>query len=274
LIRIGCSPHLNARPLTEGLDGESGVELTVASPARLADLLRAGWLHAALTSSSECFGADYCIIPGAAISSASAAADAVLFSRVPLTHLRRVALNAASRSTNLLLRLVLHWLRPGAAITYEIRPEDTCRSLADCDACLLIGDGAIVDTDVAEYRYDLARLWWEHTGLPMVLSLWLARPGVDKRVVRLLNSARERGLSRLHALAEEYANARGWDRTLVTSYLTEAMDYSWTPRHEESLLRFGAELHALGLVPGRRDLCYLSENSESSQAPVESSQAT
>lgn len=249
------------------------MELTLASPSRLADLLRLGALDAALVSSSEYFTGDYRIIHGGALSSSHVDADAVLYAKVPYTHLRTVALSAASRSTNLMLQILLRRLCPGAAVKYELRPEDTLRSLAEFDAVLLIGDYAIVEHE-AEYRYCLAEMWYQHTGLPMVFSLWLTRPDADPRVAQAVQSAMRQGIAAREAIALLAARERGLDSALVRNYLTEALDYRWTAEHERSLVHFGNELYEIGLIPAMRPLLYFGESGDQSAAPVESSQRT
>lgn len=270
---LGCSPYLNALPLTLGLNSQPEVELTLASPSRLADMLRAGKLDAALCSSSEYFSGDYRIIHGGALSSAHVDADAVLYAKVPYTHIRTVALSAASRSTNLMLKVLLHRLCPGAAVSYELRPDDVLRSLADFDAVLLIGDYAIAEHE-AEYRYCLAEMWYQHNGLPMVFSLWLARPGADPHVAEVVQTAMRQGVAAREALAMLAAKERGLDHGAVRSYLLEALDYGWSGEHERSLTHFGEELQEIGLIPATRPLLYFGESGDQTAAPVESSQRT
>lgn len=259
MVRFGVTPYLNARLLARGLSDEPGVELVYGSPARLADQLRAGQLDAAFVSSSEYFNGDYVIVPGCAISSRGSGADAMLFCNVPLHHLRAIALDSASRSTNLLLRLALHWLRPGAAINFYIRPADSCRSLQELDACLLIGDVALSQCHGARHRYDLAEIWYELTDLPMVLTVWLARPGADPAIADIISSAYRRGREQLEEVVTEAAFDRGWPPQFVRHYLTETLDYRWTADHEQSLRLFGEALYSLGLVEHGRALHYLGE---------------
>ncbi|MBN2082482.1 hypothetical protein JW859_09805 [bacterium] len=258
MMRIGVTPYLNARPLAAGLAGRTGIELAFASPARLADMLRCGALDAALTSSSEYFNGNYAIIPGCAISSCGGA-DALLFSNLQLEHLRQIALDAASRSTNLLLRLALHWLRPGAAINYHMRPADTCRSLKELDACLVVGDPALSACHESRFRYDLAEYWHQMTGLPMVLTLWLAPVGGDPRLAEIVQEACAWACEQRDTVIARATEELGWDEDFIRRYLNESLDYSWTTAHAASLLKFGEALFELGLVTYRRDLQYLSE---------------
>lgn len=247
-MRLGISPYINARPLARGLAQEPDVELLFAFPARLADLLRAGELDAALVSSSEYFSGNYRLIPGQAISSSSAGSDAVLYSKVDCHLLRSVALDSGSLSTNLLLRLVMHWLNPGAAIEYALRPQDALRSLAEFDACLLIGDTALQTHDIAPHRLDLAELWFERTKLPMVLTVWLAQPDAAAEVDAVVQRAALRGLQEMEQIISEVTDAMQWDSDFVKRYLVEVLDYGWSDQHEWSLELFGQMLAELGLI--------------------------
>jgi predicted solute-binding protein len=247
-MRLGITPYVNARPLGRGLAQDPAVELVFASPARLADLLRAGALDAALVSSSEYFSGNYRLIPGQALSSSSAGADTVLYSNVECHLLRSVALDSASLSTNLLLRLALHWLNPGAAIEFAVRPQDALRSLAEFDACLLIGDSALEARGCTPHCLDLAELWFEQTGMPMVLSVWLAQKDAGEEVDLVVQRAAQLGLQEIEEIVQETADSMHWDREFAQRYLAEALDYGWTEHHVRSLELFGQLLAELGLL--------------------------
>jgi chorismate dehydratase len=247
-MRLGITPYVNARPLSRGLAKEQDVNLLQATPARLADLLRAGALDAALVSSSEYFSGNYRLIAGQAISSSVAGADALLYSNVEWHLLRSVALDSGSLSTNLLLRLVLNWLTPGAAIEFAMRPQDALRSLAEFDACLLIGDSALEARGSTPHVLDLPVIWFEHTGLPMVLTVWLAPKDASEKVDAVIQRAAYRGLQELEQIVQEVAASTHWDVGLVRRYLTEALDYRWTEEHARSLELFGQTLAEVGLL--------------------------
>jgi predicted solute-binding protein len=247
-MRLGITPYVNARPLSRGLAQEPDVELLYATPARLADLLRAGALDAALVSSSEYFSGNYRLIPGQAISASSAGADALLYSNVELHLLRSVALDSASLSSNLLLRLVLHWLSPGAAIEFAVRPQDALRSLAELDACLLIGDSALEARGCTPHSLDLPVLWFEHTGLPMVLTVWLAQKDAGAEVDAVVQRAAQRGLLEMEQIVRETAQRMHWDVAFAQQYLTGALDYGWSERHVRALELFGQLLDEVGLL--------------------------
>src|SRR3954454_21145138 len=79
-------------------------------PSRLADRLAAGDLDIALIPSVEYFrgaGQGYEIVPGFAIAAHGAVRSVKLFSRVPLGRIERLALDAGSRTSQVLARV---WL--------------------------------------------------------------------------------------------------------------------------------------------------------------------
>jgi predicted solute-binding protein len=255
-VRLGISYYANAAPLTRGLDCCPEVEIVRASPAKLSDMLRRGQIDAALIGSSEYFAGDYLIIAGGAISAKGEGADAVLVSSVPLYRVRSVALSAASRTTNLMLMALMQKLRPGAPVRYEIRPEDTCRSLVDCDACLLIGDEAVECAGEGRFNYDLATLWESTFAVPMVFSLWLIRRDAPAGASDLVGQAIERGRRELELIITEEASVRRWEAGVLRRYLLESLDFGWSNLHERALLTLGQALLEAGLIEQMIELHY------------------
>src|SRR5262249_40959224 len=111
-IRVGAVGYLNAKPLYYGLcEIEPNVRLSMDVPSRLAEQLAGGELDAALIPSVEYLrGADrgYAVIPGFAIAAHGAVRSVKLFSRVPLHQINRLALDASSRTSQVLARIWLN----------------------------------------------------------------------------------------------------------------------------------------------------------------------
>src|SRR5215213_7765040 len=101
-LRVGAVSYLNAKPLYYGLEGmASGVSLSMDVPSRLADRLAAGELDVALIPSVEYLrgtSLGYEIVPGIAIAARGAVRSVKLFSRVEFGRIRRLALDAGSRT--------------------------------------------------------------------------------------------------------------------------------------------------------------------------------
>ena len=94
-IRIGAVNYLNTKPLIYELESLAPeAELILDVPSRLAELLAEERLEVALIPVVEYFRAgSYAIVPDIAIASHGPVLSVTLFSRVPWTGIRRVALD-------------------------------------------------------------------------------------------------------------------------------------------------------------------------------------
>src|SRR5690242_7544993 len=99
-LRIGAVAYLNSKPLIcelEELAPEA--ELILDHPSRLAGDLAAGKLDVALIPIIEYFRAGtYRLVPDICIASQGPVMSVTLFSRVPWTKIRSVALDEGSRT--------------------------------------------------------------------------------------------------------------------------------------------------------------------------------
>src|SRR5262249_61904467 len=106
------------------------------------------------------------LLPRLCVSSEGAVDSIQLVSRLPLEHVRKVAVTPESATSAVLTRVLL----PEAAQL----PLD-----AEADAKLLIGDAALRSAfEDPTPHHDLGRLWLARTGLPMVFAVWAAREPV------------------------------------------------------------------------------------------------
>ena len=199
------------------LRGESAAErggyvYTEAVPSQLAELLDAGELDVSLLSSIEAFRhPDTVILSDAAIASAGPVQSVRLFGRVPPDRVRRVALDAGSRTSLVLTRILLRrWLvQPIEYVPFPLGAE---MATLEADACLVIGDRGMFPA-VAPWNawcLDLAEGWNRLTGLPFVFAIWIARSGAGvaekssddlTRLAAKLGQARDDGVRRLEAIA-------------------------------------------------------------------------
>src|SRR5436305_2402152 len=143
-VRIGAVNYLNTKPLIHDLDALApDAELVLDVPSRLADLLADGRLDVALIPAIEYFRAGrYTAVPGPCIASRGPVLSVTLFSRVPWADVRRVALDAGSRTSAALTQILLE-RRHGARAELTALPLDRGAEDADADAVLLIGDRAM-----------------------------------------------------------------------------------------------------------------------------------
>ena len=200
-------PYLNAAPLTRDL----GVELVLATPAKLAEMLRRDELDAALVSLTEVLLNDrYDILDGVAIASLGEVFSVFLAHKKPLAEVTEVFCDTASLTSVNLLKVLLaeRGLKP------QFTPLENYEAAAEKDFVLLIGDRAIEfqrahppspgsgATSTHEI-FDLGTAWLELTRLPFVFAVWALRRGVENRELRHeLKAAKNFGIETLDYLIE------------------------------------------------------------------------
>src|SRR5262249_19774906 len=204
-IRIGAINYLNTKPLIHDLDLLApDAELLLELPSRLADLLAQGQLDVGLIPVIEYFRAGtYSVVPGLCIASRGPVLSVTLFSRVPWTSIRRVALDGGSRTSAALTQILLR-KRYGALAEIVPLPPERDAETVDADAVLLIGDRAMrACLPGFEFAFDLGQEWHDWTGLPFVYAFWAVRPGADLGPVEAaLQEAPRRGGPRVGAVAQ------------------------------------------------------------------------
>jgi chorismate dehydratase len=265
-VRVGAVNYLNTRPLICDLEGLAPeAELVLDVPSRLADLLAEGRLDVGLIPVIEYFRAGcYSLVPGIAIASRGPVLSVTLFSRVPWEAVRRVALDAGSRTSAALTQILLRQ-------RYRVRPEvvplplDCSAEDADADAVLLIGDRAMrACLPGFAHAFDLGQEWHEWTGLPFVYAVWAVRPGADLAgVAGALAEARRRGLARAGLIAQREAPRLGLDAGFCRRYLATILHFDLGPREQAGLRHYYRLACELGLAPPGVELVFYRERESS-----------
>lgn len=192
-FRVGSVKALNAVPLTRGLEGQ----ITFATPAKLAEMLRRDELDAGLVSIVEpLFHDRYDILDGVAVASLGEVKSVFLAHRRPLTEVKEIFCDTASLASVTLLKVLLaeRGLKP------EFKPLDSYTIAREKDFVLLIGDTALdfLFASPEHEIFDLGAAWNELTRLPFVFAVWALRRGVENRELRRqLLEAKDFGLDTL-----------------------------------------------------------------------------
>lgn len=254
-IRVGAVSYLNAKPLYYRLcDFAPDVRLSMDVPGRLAEQLAAGSLDVALIPSVEYLrgvSRGYEIVPDFAIAARGPVRSVKLFGRVPWPEVRRLALDAGSRTSQALAQIWLearHGLRPDVV---EELPLGVSALESTADAVLVIGDRAMkVPHEPFHEVVDLAEAWVDLTGLPFVFALWVARGGVDLAdLPAALERSRSEGLAHADDLARMHGPRLGLDFTTCYDYLTKVLSYDLGEPEIAGLRTFAQMAARLGLAP-------------------------
>jgi chorismate dehydratase len=129
------------------------------------------------------------------------------------------------------------------------------------DAMLLIGDKVVLDSPPAvryPHQLDLGAAWVEHTSLPFVFAVWLAKRDADPARVAtaaaVLDRQRRANREQIDTIIHRRARPRGWPPDLASTYLKRSISYAFDDDHRRGLELFFDRAAAHGLVPHHRPL--------------------
>lgn len=242
-VRVSAVSFVNARPLVYGLEQQPSLfSVEYDLPSTCAGRLHAGEVDLGLIPAIEYLAGDYRLVPGMAIGSDGPILSVAVFTGVPITRVRRMAVDTSSRTSVTLARVLCakYWSIDPAFV--PVRPV-LGEMLAQADAALVIGDPALEIDPAAQgvEKLDLGDAWRALTGLPFVYAAWAGRPGaLEARHVQALGVARDRGLAALDEIARAYAPDDDGRAGAIRAYLRHNLRYTFGDRERAGLERFFA----------------------------------
>ncbi|MDQ2832931.1 MAG: menaquinone biosynthesis protein [Acidobacteriota bacterium] len=214
------------------------------------------------------------IVPGCTIASLDQVRSIQLILKAPFTleTVRTVAADTASRSSLAYAEILLRKFA-GNRPVFHPADADPIVMLASSDACLLIGDPALlalkarsrIETVVGPCTWmDLAQLWRRYTGLPWVAAVWAVRPEALQQSAHAgsaltadLQDSRDHGLSHIEDLVQQWTPRIGLPPETIRRYLTQNIFYSLDEdciRAVQLFRKYAAELDVLPPLPHLRFL--------------------
>ncbi len=202
------------------------------------------------------------ILPGCTIASKDRVRSLLLVRRAnkPLTELRTVAADTASRTTIAYARILFHkWDNPG--IQFVPMAADLDTMLERADAAIIIGDPALFALEEQSNRFvrtkeelvyhDLAHEWRTLTGLPFVSAVWAVAPGstMDDSITEDFIRSRDHGLKNMDALVTEWAIRFPVPENTIRKYLTENIHYVLDDECVEGMKGFFRMAAENGVLP-------------------------
>ena len=214
------------------------------------------------------------VLPGCTIASKGRVRSLILVRRAaqPLTKLRSVAADTASRTTLAYARILFHkWGNP--AVPFLPAAADLDVMLAKADAAILIGDPALLALEERVNRFmrsgeelvyhDLAEEWHTLTGLPFVSAVWAFTPqpvgapgpshlGTGESIELITDDfiqSRNHGLQNIDALAAEWSARLPIPEETILAYLTSNIHYILDEECIEGMKVFFSIAAELGVLP-------------------------
>jgi len=291
-LRISIVQYLNTAPLVWGftsgpLRGKYDLSFTV--PSQCAEQLRTGKVDVAIIPAIQYQRIDdLVILPDMAIASKKQVRSLLIIGKKPIEQVKTFALDASSRSTQTLTRIL-------CAEKWKIAPEfaeappDLGAMLQQADAALLIGDPALriavgiekdswpgsegqticqaatlgITGSELLYVYDVVGEWRSLTGLPAVLAIWAARRDIaTPEVAADFLASRDFGLSRIREICFDAARELELPPRTLESYVRHNIDFSLDAENRRGLELYFAYAANLGLIPQAKPIAWAAAKAE------------
>jgi chorismate dehydratase len=278
-LRVAAISFLNPAPLLYDFEHEPAATrlrqryaVAYTSPAECAAELLAGTADLGLIPIAA-LTPKLAIVPGCTIASLSKVRSILLLvknplglaSREALTQVKRVACDAASRSSLAYTRILFEKFYAASPQFLEQSANATAM-LASADAALLIGDPALLAREhkseieaavgVPLLWLDLAELWREATALPWVAAVWavrpeaLAREGVSaQELIDDLAASRDAGLQHVDQLVAEWTPRIALPSETIRAYLTKNIHYTLDADCVRAIERFRELAAEIDILP-------------------------
>lgn len=158
----------------------------------------------------------------------------VLLSRCPLKMIDKIYLDEASRTSVVLLRLLLERLYPGKFAEdcfITDKPKNFVSKITGHSAALIIGDYALYARKLFPYVHDLGEMWFALTSLPFPFAVWaITRDNIEQHAAALpaLFKLFTDGTHQLEALGSSWVGHHSFSFEETIDYLHNigyAMDH-------------------------------------------------
>src|SRR5438552_2811133 len=265
LPRIAASSYLNTAPLIwsflRGTRRHKVRLVTDTAPARCADLLASGEVDAALVPIIEYERIpEIRVVPGVCVGSHSAVRSVVLASKYDdLKNIRKVALDASSRTSQALVKIIFREFL-GFEPQWESSRPDLSMILKTNDAALIIGDPAMKISSKDLHIFDLATLWRQFTGAGFVFAMWMARASAAPAIRDLdFVGARAEGIEHIDEIAREYEPLIGLPQGELITYLRDNICLNFDDDMQKGQELFFKLAYKHGIISNATDLKTIDE---------------
>ena len=253
-LRLAAVSFLNARPITYGIErgmvGTERFDLRFAEPSSCAAAVAAGEADLGLRpiASNAASAEELRVVPGIAVASRGPVRTVVLVGQVPWEEMTDIALDGASRTSQMLLRLLTkeRGLHPDFV---EVPHDQIADAVVGTRGALIIGDLCLHIDGRFRHVYDLGEKWHSLVGLPFVYAVWAGRPGVvSNEDVALLQESLRLGLQRRAEIGRAWALDNDVDPAVGENYLLENIRHRLTSDEISGATAFLARSHQAGLL--------------------------
>jgi chorismate dehydratase len=226
-IRVGAVNYLNTKPLLFGMDQPpiAGlIQLSTNYPSAVAQQLLHQTIDIGLVPVSIIpqmphyyIDTDYCIGANGPV------ASVCLFSQVPIAQIETVLLDYQSRTSVLLVQILLRHFWKQKVKLVQAKPGFE-QHIAGTTAAVVIGDRAMQIRSQYDFVFDLAEAWKKFSGLPFVFATWVANKPLPASFYTAFNQANHFGLQHLQQVVAQ----NPFEAYNLHHYFTQNISYQLT----------------------------------------------
>ena len=166
--------------------------------------------------------ADYCIGSDGAVNSV------FIFSNVPIEEIKTLKLDAHSRTSNNLAKVLLKFY-------WKKDVDFTTDQTVDTDALVLIGDRTFGRKDDFAFAYDMGEEWKKFTGLPFMYAAWVANKEISNEFKVEFNAALKFGLDHREEVLKDLPTVPNFD---LKDYLYNKLQFDATEERKQAMNLF------------------------------------
>lgn len=256
-VRLAAVSFLNTRPITYGIErglvGKDRFDLSFDLPSRCAAAVASGEADLALMpiASYATAESDLRIVPGVAIASRGPVRTVLLMGDVPWEKMETIFLDEASRTSQMLVRLLTHGRGLGPRFE-SVAHDRIVDRIGGRKGALVIGDLCFAASERFPHVYDLGAEWTQRVGLPFLNAAWIGRPEVIRpRDVELLQESLALGLANRDEIARGFAERDGTDVELYRRYFHQNIHYGLGAAELCGAAAFFDRAHRAGILVRR-----------------------
>ncbi len=232
-INLYIVEYLNSLPFLRGLNGfhleNILLNINKAIPALCAKAFHTGEADIALLPIGALLDNEYSLFSDYCIGCDGHVQTVCVFSdKSSLDEIKTIALDPASRTSNILLEILVkyHWKNK------EIK---LLNSVELADAKLIIGDAAFIESQKSKTIIDLGVEWKKFTGLPFVFAVWVSKNTLNPKLIEQFNQCFEYGLKQIADISENY---KLLSKQIAQDYLTKYISYNFDEKKKQALNLF------------------------------------
>lgn len=242
IITIGND--LDDKPLTFGLLQEKKQVIKYGNSVQRFKWVSQGAVDMAFISAIDFarLKGGWKVLPNICKSTKHTARRVALFFNKNLTEIESVAIPDHTRTTEIVLKLVLKELHQ--IETNYVKINGTLSELLKKhDAVLLTGDQAVMETKNNPFFIDLGEEWFDLTGLPLVYGFWIGNELTTVKADFInLHESLEQGQKNISAINDEPFQQKDY----FYEYLTQTINYTLGEEEQAGL----TELYRLAFFYG------------------------